>query len=394
MRLPSLCPILLLCCLLAFPGAGIAAAEESNPPPKNPQIDRLARQIEMQRGELNKVRAKEDRLRAEVVALEQDIEVRQERLDALEENLALQHDIFAGMEQELILARGAWQQARDHLERRLRVLYTRRGSPLLDMAFSAASPRDLLSFDQAYHNMLAHDQETLVSYRTAVAELEASRQALALERGILEEFLRQEQGQRKELERRRDDKEGLLADVQIQATQRQQALAEMEQAWRRLLASMEPPQAKRAAKNPLKNAPNILTLRGKLPSPLAGRLVKEKKERLEGDKSVATDAIVIAAAEGSPVRAVAAGTVLFAGYLQGYGNAVVLDHGHDINSVTGHLGQVKAQREAVVQAGEAIGTTSDIAALVSGGVAFELRQAGKALPPLDWLQPDAFNEKQ
>ncbi len=50
----------------------------------------------------------------------------------------------------------------------------------------------------------------------------------------------------------------------------------------------------------------------------------------------------IRASAGTPVAATGAGTVMFAGWMHGYGNMVVIDHGFDLKTVYGHLSAVYA----------------------------------------------------
>lgn len=379
-----LCLVWLLNSLLLLPGTlsrADSAAAPAVPTGREQEIERLAGQMADRRQELEQTRQEEERLRGELAPLEHKITEHEERLARLEERLALEQAVYDGKEQELTRARATWQQARLHLERRLRVLYTRRGSPLLDLAFSSARLSDLLAFDEAFHAMLAYDQSLLTSYRTTVDEMERSRQALALEQGILQDLLRQETTLKDALTQQRDDKKALLRRAGTLAALRQQALGEMEKGWRRMLAGMEQKRSRKKKAEPPPPA-DLSRLRGALPPPVAGRL--------SGDRMNSAEDLIIVAADAAPVRAVAPGTVLFAGYLQGYGNSVVIDHGGEFSSTTGHLGRITVQPQKRVKAGDEIGSASDIAGLMAGGLVFELRQAGRPLPPLEWLRPQAF----
>ncbi|MCE3287587.1 MAG: Peptidase [Gaiellaceae bacterium] len=97
------------------------------------------------------------------------------------------------------------------------------------------------------------------------------------------------------------------------------------------------------------------------------------------------EGIDIGCAYGAPNRAAASGTVIYSGWLGGYGNLVVLDHGNGLSTAYAHgssllvgLGQSVSQGEAV----SLVGSTGN-----SSGphLHFEVRVNGQAVDPLFYL---------
>lgn len=90
----------------------------------------------------------------------------------------------------------------------------------------------------------------------------------------------------------------------------------------------------------------------------------------------------IAVPWGTPVEAADGGTVLYVGWMTGYGNVVVLDHGNGVSTVYAHLSSY------VVHAGEAVTRGQVIARVGSTGwstgphLHFEMRQDGQPVDPL------------
>jgi septal ring factor EnvC (AmiA/AmiB activator) len=95
--------------------------------------------------------------------------------------------------------------------------------------------------------------------------------------------------------------------------------------------------------------------------------------------------IEIGAGEGSPVRAVHEGTVVFADTFTGFGNLVIL--GHDAQNLTlyGHLLDVPVTRGARVAKGDVIGSVG-ISPAGGAGLYFELRVDARPVDPLQWLR--------
>ncbi|HLL55525.1 MAG TPA: peptidoglycan DD-metalloendopeptidase family protein [Myxococcaceae bacterium] len=93
----------------------------------------------------------------------------------------------------------------------------------------------------------------------------------------------------------------------------------------------------------------------------------------------------IRAPEGAPVTAVAPGKVVYAGWLRGYGNLLVLDHGGGYHSLVAHLAELGKAVGDPVQRGELLGTVGDTGSLKGAYLYFELRKRGQAVDPAPWL---------
>jgi septal ring factor EnvC (AmiA/AmiB activator) len=96
--------------------------------------------------------------------------------------------------------------------------------------------------------------------------------------------------------------------------------------------------------------------------------------------------IDIAADRGEPVRAVHAGTVLYASWFKAYGNIVVIDHGESYYTVYAHLEDVFKSVDNRVEAGDAIATVGDSGAMGATGLYFEIRHHDRPLDPMEWLK--------
>ncbi len=130
-------------------------------------------------------------------------------------------------------------------------------------------------------------------------------------------------------------------------------------------------------------------LRGKLPYPAEGvievgfgKVVNPRFNTVTVQKGVD-----LRAAEGTPVKAVAEGTVAYAGWLRGYGNLLILDHGGGYHSLMAHLSTLEPAVGATVAAGEVVGAVGDTGSLKGAYLYFEIRRGGQAVDPALWLVP-------
>jgi len=95
------------------------------------------------------------------------------------------------------------------------------------------------------------------------------------------------------------------------------------------------------------------------------------------------EGIDISAPCGTPIRAVAAGTVIFSGWMGGYGNLVVLDHGNGLSTAYAHQSAIYAS--GGVGQGQTIGAVGTTGSSTGCHLHFEVRVNGGAVDPMGYL---------
>ena len=128
-------------------------------------------------------------------------------------------------------------------------------------------------------------------------------------------------------------------------------------------------------------------LRGKLPLPTPGRIEVAFGKLVHPKFNTVTvqKGLDIRAAAGAPVKALAPATVVWTGWLKGYGNLVVLDQGDGYHTLFAHLAETFRPVGTHVFAGEVVGTVGDSGSLKGPYLYFEVRRRGLAVDPLPWV---------
>jgi murein DD-endopeptidase MepM/ murein hydrolase activator NlpD len=93
-----------------------------------------------------------------------------------------------------------------------------------------------------------------------------------------------------------------------------------------------------------------------------------------------------AASEGTPVRAPMPGKVLLAGYRQGYGNLVLLDHGQGLTTLYAHNREITVSEGDWVQQGAPLAKVGSTGRSTGPHLHFEVRQDGRQLDPVAFLK--------
>lgn len=122
----------------------------------------------------------------------------------------------------------------------------------------------------------------------------------------------------------------------------------------------------------------------KLHWPLEGKVTHHFGEALQGE--LYWKGLVISAKEGTPVNAIAAGRVILASWLQGYGFLVAIDHGKGDMSLYGYNQRVLVKVDDNVKAGQPIALVGNSGGQGKPALYFEIRRDGKALNPQAWLK--------
>jgi murein DD-endopeptidase MepM/ murein hydrolase activator NlpD len=97
------------------------------------------------------------------------------------------------------------------------------------------------------------------------------------------------------------------------------------------------------------------------------------------------EGVDLGAAYGSPIAAAAAGVVIYAGWEDGYGNLVVIDHGGGLATAYGHQSRIAVSPGQSVSQGEIIGYVGSTGHSTGPHLHFEVRVNGQAVDPLGYL---------
>jgi murein hydrolase activator len=127
-------------------------------------------------------------------------------------------------------------------------------------------------------------------------------------------------------------------------------------------------------------------LKGRLRLPVRGELMNRFGGAREESGS-SWKGLFIRAVTGETVHAVADGRVVYADWLRGFGNLLILDHGAGYMSLYADNEGLLRQVGESVRAGDAIANVGASGQSAESGLYFELRRGGKPFDPLKWTAP-------
>lgn len=127
------------------------------------------------------------------------------------------------------------------------------------------------------------------------------------------------------------------------------------------------------------------SLKGLLRLPVAGELMNHFGAPREGG-GLSWKGLFIRAAQGTAVKAIAAGRVVFAEWLRGFGNIVIIDHGEGYMSLYSNNESLYKQVGDRVQPGDTIAAVGNSGGQPDTGLYFEMRHESRPVNPLLWVK--------
>ena len=272
------------------------------------------------------------------------------------------------------------------------------GAPdVVRLALSGEDPSEVAR-QMYYFSILSRAAARVIeAHRAGLAELERLREesaGRARELGAIEEQQRADRdrvlAERRERRRVLEQIAGELRSGRREMKRMQadeQRLARLVQEIGRVLASRPGAGYRRSERLPEAGTDGrpFASLRGSLGLPVRGELAARFRAQRSADPG--SKGVFIRAAEGEPVRAVAAGRVVYAEWMRGFGNLLIVDHGDAYLSIYGNNESLLKQPGDAVKSGETVATVGASGGRSESGVYFELRHLGRAFDPLRWVRP-------
>jgi murein DD-endopeptidase MepM/ murein hydrolase activator NlpD len=332
-----------------------------------------------------------DVLSAKLATLESDLAAHRSRLARLEAKLREQAATLARLTQEHAVAQR-------RLEERLVQLYESNEASELEILLQAQSFSDLLEQLDYFRAIGEQDKDIAETMkrlegqmRIAKEETASTKAEVASATAILAQKTEEQRAARAALLARqaalaaaRDDKESLLADVKSRRHKDEEDLDAMQAASAAIAAQLEDSSGSSGggaggsggSGGSGGGAPSASGFIWPVSGPITSGFGWRWGRMHEG--------IDIGAACGTPIRAAASGTIVYAGWMDGYGNLTIIDHGGGMATAYGHQSAIYVGGGSVSQ-GQTIGAVGSTGHSTGCHLHFEVRVNGTPVNPLNYL---------
>ena len=224
--------------------------------------------------------------------------------------------------------------------------------------------------------------EQIEELEIIVKELDKTNQNIVEKAQELEEIKATQQSQKADLDKQQQRRQTTLVKLRDSINTDAAKIEQLQASERNLMQAIELAQQKRPA-------PSVALIglqgeKGQLSKPTRGRMRNLFGKRRQGQ--VRWKGVVFNGNEGSPVRAIYNGKILYADWLKGFGLVTVVDHGEGFMSLYGHNQALLKQAGETVATGDNIALVGQTGGQPAPGLYFEIRHKGQAINPSQWLK--------
>lgn len=379
-QIRSLLVLLLLSALLILPSISQAADKEVSAQ----QLKELNTRIKNLEQSLNQVKGAKAAVLKELQASEKKIA---DTAKAIRSNLASSKRLksrLSELKAEKANLTLKQNQQKNYLEKQIRSAYAMGRQEYLKVLLNQQQPdqvsRVLRYYDYINKERSRHIDEYLETAKT----LDRVKKEILQKDYVLTTTRSKLEADRGRLKAEQKKREGLVAQLDKEISGKGQELATLNQDRARLEQLLE--EVREAIVNiPMpKDTRPFKSMRGKLPWPIKGRVAYAfGSEQIRG--KLRRNGMVIRAGEGTEIKAIHSGRVVFADWLRGYGVLLILDHGNGFMSLYGNNQALLREAGDWIHAGESIATVGRSGGQPRSGLYFEIREKGAPQDPIIWL---------
>jgi len=280
-------------------------------------------------------------------------------------------------------------QQQQALAQQLNNAYRLGDNDYLKMLLNQQSTAKLERMLSYYQYLAKARQSALAEVSRRQLELAALEQQLSNNQQQLKSLVDQQQQQQQKLQARQEQRQQQLAKLNQLQNSEQSRLEQLqinEQHLQQVISQQIEQQQQQALEQNRDKTPlnGLAAHKGKLPWPLKGRVLHSYNSKNQGQTR--WQGIVIDSHPGTPVQAIAAGNVVFADWLRGYGLVVAIDHGEQYLSFYGYNQSLNAEVGERVSAGQTIAYAGNSGGQDTNSLFFQLRHQGQTQDPSQWLE--------
>ena len=345
------------------------------------QLDSIQQQVNQQ----NSIKADAETVIVSVSEqlrqIEEQLRQAQQQLESIQQQrVAVENDITVN-EKLLAEAQKRLEGRESVFYKRVRDIYINGRLSYLDVVIGSKDFSDFANRLEILKRIIDSDIKLIDEIKKERAEIAARKQALEQSRAKLVELEKAAVAKQAEIEQKKKEREVVLQKAQNDRATAMQAVEELNASSAQITALLKARQAERAAARAAAQGS------GQLGWPVSGEITSPYGYRTHPiwGTTIYHSGIDIGVDEGTPVHAADGGTVVWSGWMGGYGYAVVIDHGNGMSTLYGHNSELAVSEGQDVSKGQVIAYAGSTGNSTGPHVHFEVRISGDPVDPMGYL---------
>ena len=357
------------------------------------QYKKLQDQISSTKQKIIEKKKQEQIVTGQLEDLSQKITMTQQRVNIVNLHITRVRGNINDLSSQIVVTKRRIKDVQSYLKSRIVSIYKYGGITEFNLLFSAQGAEEAMSTTHLLSKIALQDQKMIRELQTQHDKLRDMQDNLRSQKVQLESQGKQLRTKTVELKSASDERNAILSRVRKDKAIYLAQQAELLRASEELQNKVKQLVAEKKRLNQVKHPGRKETVYykgGALGWPLQGggtinstfgvRVHPVFKTRT---KHTGVD---IGAPKGTPVLAADAGEVLYTGWMRGYGQVIIIDHGGSLTTVYAHLSAIECTDDAKVAKGQQIGRVGSTGVATGNHLHFEVRVNGNAVDPMRYLR--------
>lgn len=345
------------------------------------QLADLQRQAEEQQAKTNEASAKVENVSERLRQIQEELRVAtaeykevKGQLDSVEDKISDNTELLEKTEADLKVKNKKLQQ-------RVRDIYINGQISYVDVLFGAKDFADLMTRMDVLKRIIKHDYDLIMKVKEEKATVENTRAQLEKDKAEAEVLVTDAQAKKAKVEDKESEQQVLLDQAIYDRDTSERMYEEI------MAASQEVANMIRRSQMSSAGYSGAPAGAGGMIWPISGPITSEFGWRTHPIFGTARfhSGLDIGGDYGMPIYAAASGTVIYAGWISGYGNAVIIDHGGGVTTLYGHNDSLNVSEGENVAQGQVIAMCGSTGNSTGPHCHFEVRENGEPVSPYGYL---------
>lgn len=345
------------------------------------QLADLQRQAEEQQAKTNEASAKVESVSERLRQIQEELRVAtaeykevKGQLDSVEDKISDNTELLQKTEADLKVKNKKLQQ-------RVRDIYINGQISYVDVLFGAKDFADLMTRMDVLKRIIKHDYDLIMKVKEEKATVENTRAQLEKDKAEAEVLVADAQAKKTKVEDKESEQQVLLDQAIYDRDTSERMYEEI------MAASQEVANMIRRSQMSSAGYSGAPAGAGGMIWPISGPITSEFGWRTHPIFGTARfhSGLDIGGDYGMPIYAAASGTVIYAGWISGYGNAVIIDHGGGVTTLYGHNDSLNVSEGENVAQGQVIAMCGSTGNSTGPHCHFEVRENGEPVSPYGYL---------